>query len=56
MASEKRSCGNQSETLNMFFHFAIYVMEMLDADFEEKQFLFEDLHFIITYNLRYLED
>lgn len=48
VASDKRNCGNQSETLNMFFHFAIHVMEMLRADFEEKQCLFEDLIFIIT--------
>lgn len=48
MASDKRNCGNQSETMNMFFHFAIHVMEMLYADFEEKQCLFEDLNFIIT--------
>lgn len=48
MASDKRSCGNQSETMNIFFHFAIHVMEMLYADFEEKQCLFEDLSFIIT--------
>lgn len=42
MASAKRSWGNQSAAMNMFFHFAIHVMEMLCADFEEKQCLFED--------------
>lgn len=48
VVSDKNSWGNQSETLNIFFHFAIHVMEMLCADFEEKQCLFEDLSFIIT--------
>lgn len=45
MASDRRSGGNQRETLNRFFHFALHVMEMMYADFEEKQCLFEDLHF-----------
>lgn len=48
MATDKRGCGNQSETMNMFFHFAIHVMEMLYADFEERQHLFEDVSFIVT--------
>lgn len=48
VASDKRGSGTQSETLNMFFHFALHVMEMLSVDFEEKQCLFEDLDFIVT--------
>lgn len=42
--------------VNMFFHFAIHVMEMFYADFEQKQCLFEDLNFMIALKLKYLKD